>query len=241
MPVAQPKYAEIVDAITARIEDGTYQPGAAIPSEPNLMAEFHTSRPTVVRALQILKQDGWIGSEHGKGRFVNSRSAIASRQSSNHLNALINQEEAASVALLYVGPVLASARIADALKLDEGTPVIGRQRLVKSDIGPIELGYSYVPVELAHGAGIGDRDPITEGILRRLTARKNVHFSHGVERIGARRPSKDEAELLEINTRECVLTILMTALDRQGAPLAAVDVLIPTSRHELEDTFPIQP
>lgn len=71
--VPPPKYAVVVNAVQQRIEDGTYAPGAAIPSETQLMAEFDTSRPTVVRALGILQQDGWIESQQGKGRYVKGR------------------------------------------------------------------------------------------------------------------------------------------------------------------------
>jgi GntR family transcriptional regulator len=66
--VPPPKYAAVVNAVQQRIEDGTYLPGATIPSETQLMDEFKTSRPTVVRALGILQQDGWIESEQGRVR-----------------------------------------------------------------------------------------------------------------------------------------------------------------------------
>lgn len=239
LAVPQPKYVVVVNAIQQRIEDGTYPPGSAIPSEAQLTAEFGAARPTVVRALGILQQDGWIESEQGKGRYVRSRGAIASRTTPNQAAAILNQEESTATKLLKVGPVLASARVAGALDLEEGTPVIARQRLLTSDIGPLELGTSYVPVELAAGTGVGDGVVVAEGILRRISRKKGIEFDHAIERIGARLPSKEEARLLEVDSKECLLTILFTAYDRSGTPLLAVDVLIPASRHELEDSFPL--
>jgi GntR family transcriptional regulator len=35
------------------------------------------------------------------------------------------------------------------------------------------------------------------------------------------------------------LTVLLSVCDRSGTPLLTVDVLIPASRHELEDVFPL--
>ena len=240
MEVPQPKYVVVVNAIQRRIEDGSYPPGSAIPSEAQLMAEFEVSRPTAVRALGILQKDGWIDAEQGKGRYVRSRSSIASRQAPSQAGAMLRQEDLAGVKILRVGPVLATARVGGALDLESGTPVIARQRLVTSEIGPIELGTAYVPVELAAGTGIGDDSPIEEGLIRRLEHRKGVEFDHATERISARLPSKDEASALEIKTGDPVLTILFTAFDRSGAPLLVVDVIIPASRHELEDAFPLR-
>lgn len=142
--------------------------------------------------------------------------------------------------LLFVGPVLASARTAIALAIEPGTPVIARQRMVTSEIGPIELGTSYIPVDLASGTGLGEEAWITEGLLQRLEQRKGIEFDHATERISARLPSEEEATYLEVEQTECLLTILFTAFDRAGRPLVAVDVVIPASRHELEDAFPIR-
>jgi GntR family transcriptional regulator len=237
--VRPPKYAVVVNTIQRRIEDGTYAPGSAIPSEAQLMAEFKVSRPTAVRALGILQQDGWIDAEQGKGRFVRSRSAIASRRPAHEMTSQINQQEAAEVTILKAGPVLATQRVAGALGVAQGTPVIERQRLVRSDAGPVELGAFYVPIILASGTGVGDDLPIAEGILNRISRRKGIEFDHATERIGVRHATKDEAKLLEVDTKECLLNVLLTIFDRAGTALMAVDLLLPSSRHELEDTFPL--
>ena len=67
---APPKYAQIVTAIRRKIADGTYPPGSQLPSETQLVSEFAVSRPTVVRALQVLQLRGIIDREHGKGSYV---------------------------------------------------------------------------------------------------------------------------------------------------------------------------
>jgi GntR family transcriptional regulator len=117
--------------------------------------------------------------------------------------------------------------------------VIWRQRLIRSDVGPVELGAFFVPVDLASGTGIGDGTPIKEGILNRITRRKAIEFDHATERIGARHATKEEAKLLEVDSKECLLSVLLSIFDRAGTPLMAVDLLLPATRHELEDTFPL--
>ena len=57
---APPKYAQVVAEIKSRIERGQYPPGSLLPSEHQLVSDFGVSRPTIVKALSALRQDGWI-------------------------------------------------------------------------------------------------------------------------------------------------------------------------------------
>lgn len=237
---APPKYAVLVNAIQERIENGTYAPGTAIPSEAQLMAEFDISRPTVVRSLGILQQAGWIDAQHGRGRFVRARPPQGPRQMPEHAAGVLDREETAEVQLVSVRAVVAPDRAAAALGIEPGTAVIARRRLVVAkEVGPIELGTVYVPVELASGTAIGERAPIKGGVLRHLAKTKDIEFTHATERIAARPATTEESKLLQLGGRECLLSLLVTAYDRAGKPRLVVDVLIPTSRHELEDAFPI--
>ena len=74
---APPKYAQVVAEIQRRIESGEYAPGALLPSEHQLVSDFGVSRPTIVKALSSLRQDGWIDTQQGKGSFVRGRPALA--------------------------------------------------------------------------------------------------------------------------------------------------------------------
>ncbi|MFF5243684.1 winged helix-turn-helix domain-containing protein [Streptosporangium sp. NPDC000095] len=56
-----------------RIEVGDYPPGSMLLSENQLINEFGVSRPTVVAALRVLREQGWVESQQGKGRFVRRR------------------------------------------------------------------------------------------------------------------------------------------------------------------------
>ena len=71
-----PKYAQVIDELRRRIESGEYPPGSLLPSEHQLSDEFQIARPTVVRALRVLRQDGWIETQQGKGSFVRGRPAL---------------------------------------------------------------------------------------------------------------------------------------------------------------------
>lgn len=53
--MTEPKYRAIEQAIRARIADGTYPAGTALPSEDALAAEFGVTRPTVRAGLAELR------------------------------------------------------------------------------------------------------------------------------------------------------------------------------------------
>jgi GntR family transcriptional regulator len=238
--VAPPKYAVIVNAVQQRIENGAYPPGAMLPSETELMKEFGASRPIVVRAFDLLRQDGWIESRQGKGRFVLGRTARTSRRAREHPYELLDGAETAGTKLLEAGPVKAPPRAASALNVEPGTPLVARRRLVVVDgVGPVELGTAYLREDLAAGTDVGSSTPLPEGLLRHISQRKGVEFDHAAERISARIPTVEEAGTLEVGRRDPLLTVLLSVCDRAGTPLVAVDVLLPASRHELEDVFPL--
>jgi DNA-binding transcriptional MocR family regulator len=65
-----PKYLHLAQTVRRRIQDGTYPSGERIPGEHELAEEFSISRPTVVRALELLKRDGWLESRQGFGTIA---------------------------------------------------------------------------------------------------------------------------------------------------------------------------
>ena len=60
----------VADALRRAIMDRTYKPGDQLPSESQLAAQHHASRPTIRRALQDLRLKGLIETRQGKGAFV---------------------------------------------------------------------------------------------------------------------------------------------------------------------------
>lgn len=65
-----PKYLRLANQLRHAIQAGRYRDGDLLPSEPQLAREHGMSRPTVVRALELLRRDGLIESQQGRGTFV---------------------------------------------------------------------------------------------------------------------------------------------------------------------------
>jgi GntR family transcriptional repressor for pyruvate dehydrogenase complex len=69
-PDTRKLYRQVSDAILALIKSGEYEPGARLPSERDLAAEFKVSRPTIREAMIALEILGWVDSRHGSGIYV---------------------------------------------------------------------------------------------------------------------------------------------------------------------------
>jgi len=65
-----PKYAQVREILRARMEDGEYLPGMAIPSESDLADEFGIHRLTVRNAIDSLVKEGLLKPIQGKGVYV---------------------------------------------------------------------------------------------------------------------------------------------------------------------------
>jgi len=65
-----PQYRKLYEQLRSLIEDGTYRRGDLLPSENELCAAHHLTRPTVRKALDMLVNEGFILRHQGKGSIV---------------------------------------------------------------------------------------------------------------------------------------------------------------------------
>jgi DNA-binding GntR family transcriptional regulator len=63
-------YEIVANAIRERIRNGTYPPGAKIPSRTALCAEFGFSDIVIGSAMRTLKQEGLVVTLPGVGSYV---------------------------------------------------------------------------------------------------------------------------------------------------------------------------
>jgi len=68
-----PLWRQVADVIRARIDDGTYPPGRAIPSLVKLTAEFGVAQMTTLKAIRSLKDEGLLAGTPGRGTYVTER------------------------------------------------------------------------------------------------------------------------------------------------------------------------
>jgi len=71
--VRQTRYRKIYDVLKSRIQQGTYEVGAYLPSENEICTTYSITRTTARKALDELLKEGFIEKHHGKGSRVKER------------------------------------------------------------------------------------------------------------------------------------------------------------------------
>lgn len=235
-----PKYAQVIAELQRRIEGGEYPPGSLMPSEHQLSAEFAIARPTVVRALRVLRQEGWIETQQGKGSFVRGRPALARTGTVRRGQAELDRDESREPGeLISAGTARAPARVAALLDMAEGTELVRRTRLVRREGEASELVTWWLPTPLAVGTGLDGKDTLRGGVRSLLARAKDVRIDHVIEQVTARQPAGDEARLLGISRSAPVLALYISARDASGHPVLVIDIAMPGDLHELEDAYPV--
>jgi GntR family transcriptional regulator len=236
---APPKYAQVVAEIKRRIESGEYAPGELLPSEHQLVTEFGVSRPTIVKSLSALRQDGWITTEQGRGSFVRGRPALADAERTRPAHGVLELPETAlSGELVQAGVKVAPPHVVALLGLKPGAKAFLRQRLLSEEGEPAELASAWLPLDLASGTDLASPELLDESIRHHLQAKKRVRFDHAVEQISARRPDGEEAALLHVSGDAPLLNVIVTVYDAAARPLQVSDIVLPGDQHEIHDAYP---
>src|SRR5574339_565814 len=144
-----PLYYQLKMHIESQIRSGIWQPGDQVPSESDLGEKFHVSRTTVRQALGELVNQGLLTRVQGKGTFV-AHPRI--RQRLNRLTGFTEDFQARLMKpasqVLRQGKEPALSRVASALRIAEGIPVIVLERLRLADDLPMAVEVSYLRVDL---------------------------------------------------------------------------------------------
>lgn len=123
----QSRYAALAAALRARVIDGEWPAGTALPAETRLAAEHGVALGTLRRALELLAEQGVIERHHGKGTFV--RSGLAGAPMLRFFRFGAGDGEVPQSRIVSRQPVVAAAEVARRLGIARGDPVLKLQRL----------------------------------------------------------------------------------------------------------------
>ncbi|MFK3981045.1 GntR family transcriptional regulator [Micromonospora sp. NPDC050397] len=245
------QYEQIADLLRGRILDGTYPPGAALPSEPELSAELGVSRVTVNRAVGMLRASGLVRVRRGAGTFVRSlprivrdaRARYARRTHGTGAGAV----EVAALQLrshtVYreIGRIGARPEVVAALRLPEGEDVLVRRRILFANDEPTQLADSYYAWSIAGGSPLEQADTGIGGSYSRL-AEMGYDIVRFSEDVNIRMPSDNERKLLDLDAGQPVFDIVHIAWTTEDAPIEAAFHVMPghlwTLRYDWDDPKP---
>jgi GntR family transcriptional regulator len=245
----RPAYKQIADHLRDLITQGELAPGESLPSERALMEAYGAARGTVRQAINVLKVEGLIHVEHGRGSYVRPappvRRLASDRFARRHREAgkaaFLAESESESrepaVEMLRLGRSKAPADIAVRLGLEEGAPVLIRHRRYLADGQPLELATSYVPWELANGTAMTHKNSGPGGIYARIEELGH-RLDHFTEDVSARMPSPDESRTLRLGAGVPVFQLIRTAYDTKGQPVEVCDTVMAANRYLLSYELP---
>jgi GntR family transcriptional regulator len=239
-------YRQVADRLREGIASGEYAPGAALPSESKLVAEYRVSRVTARRALAELQLDGLARPEHGRGWIVRRRPPV--RRLGSDRFARRREGKAAftvdmeanqipfSVDVLYVGKGPMPVELAPRLGVRAGAQVVVRRRRYLADGQPIEYATSYIPKDIASGTAIVEENTGPGGIYARMEDQGLV-FERYEEEIAARMPTEEEARALDLPAGAPVLHLVRTAI-ASGRPVEVCDTVMDAAAFVLDYRLP---
>jgi GntR family transcriptional regulator len=213
-----PLYAQIKDALRARILDGTYAPHSQMPSEYELCAMFDVSRITVRQALGDLQKEGLLFKLHGKGTFVSKPKAFQNVTSlQGFAEAMSSMGYEIVNQLRSVRFVKADRQVAARLDVPESSRVaeIHRVRLLNRE--PVSVEITWLPEAL--GKRIAGADLETRDIFLILENDCGVPLGHADVAIDAILADDDIAKALRVEEGSPVLRIERLTHDAKGKPI----------------------
>ena len=219
-PVASgiPLYRQIEADLRERIRGGGLRPGAQVPPEPELMAEYGVSRATVRQALVGLVAEGLLEIRRGLGTYVTARRFEHTIGGFYSFSREIERHgllPGTRVLDLRTQPAADDA--AEALGLLPGTPVVALRRLRLAGPDPLVVETSHLPA--ARFPGLERVDFSNVRLYDTLLNGYGCRPTRARETFEPVLLTADEAALLDQRRGEPALRVERIAFDQDDVPI----------------------
>lgn len=243
-----PAFRQVAADLRGKITAGQYEPGARLPSERELVESYGVSRPTIPDAVNVLRSEGIVVAEHGRGVFVRRPSKIqrlARSRLSRQARQLDQGAFLADAAAAGFNPSSsvkirfepASERVALHLGVQPGAEVTVRDRVMRADGAIVQLAVSRFPRAFTRDTVLEQVDTGPGGTYARLEEAGH-RIDSFTEHVGARMPEPQEASVLQLGPGVPVITVTRLAIADNGIPLEISDIVLPGDRYELSYQWP---
>jgi GntR family transcriptional regulator len=225
-----PLYHQAAQALERAIEDERLPRGSKLDGELELAEQLGISRPTMRAALKQLVDKGLLIRRRGIGTIVATKPVRRAIALTSLYDDLKESGREPRTHVLNFEETPCPPEIAEHLGLGPTTPVLHFDRLRIADSHPIAHMRNFVPVGLL---GIEKEDLERTGLYD-LFRESGITPHVATQRVGARKAGTEEAELLEIEPGDPVLTMTRTAYDTSGRPIEYGSHSYPAESYWLE-------
>ncbi|MCS0639297.1 GntR family transcriptional regulator [Streptomyces sp. LP05-1] len=219
IPSGLPPYRRIAAQIKARIERGELRPGERIPSVREIMSGEGVSVGTATRVAAVLRAEGYAETIPGIGTVARMPSKITTGPDRLQLQRTTGSgfKPGERVEIISAELVSAAGEVADALEVEEGSPVIQRRRRYLDEDGIVALSTSWLLGELAQAApeliSTGPLPKMTFGLIEDRTGRRAVKRR---DVVSVRAVPEGVAELLDVAPGTLTLSMANLYWDQHG-------------------------
>ena len=236
----QARYRQVAAELRAAIKRGDYPAGEALPSQPELARQYGLNQTSINRAIAVLRAEGLVRVEHGRGAFVQEVPTVKRVRRIPHGGtsggSFAAEMRSAGLEprapLVDLATVPAPEEVAARLQIPGGDPVVRRTRHMFASDRPVQLAVSYIPLAIAGSEDIALPDTGPTGLYARL-AERGFPVKRFVEEIEARRPRAEEASFLELTEAQQVLEVVRIAYTADGTPVETVINVFPSQQWRL--------
>lgn len=241
----------IADDLRAKMELGELAPGEQIPTYDELARQYMCSLGAVRKAVDLLKQQGLLISEQGRGVFVRKRTRVGRRGMDRYSRSVWSRGESILVAeaaeqghdasqlIRYLGTVPAPAAVAERLGIETGDDVFARRRTTYVEGRANQLADSYYPLAIAKAVpAITEEDTGPGGGFARIEE-AGIRLARIREEIALRMPTGPEIGVLRLPAGTPVAELIRTVHDTKGQPVEVMVAVIAGDMVSFDYEFPV--
>ncbi len=246
----QPESQRVAADIRARILSGEFAPGALLPSEREFIERYNVGKTTVAKVISLLRAEGLVESQRGRGTFVRRPAAIirhghdryARRHREGGKAPFRAEVEAqgcqARVDVTGIDIIEAPQWVTDLLSSAPRTRTVRRQNVYRVDDEPVQQVITYIPAAIAEGTSLETEVPKPGGIYAALEDLGHT-LTRMTEDVTTRMPTPEEREILSLDVGTPVLDLVHVSYDADDEPIDVSQFILHGRRNQLTYELPV--
>ncbi|WP_422769442.1 GntR family transcriptional regulator [Plantactinospora sp. WMMC1484] len=236
-------HRQIAAQLRARIRNGDWAAGDRLPSIPAIAEMFGVAKQTVQRAIDQLRVEGVLITKPGSGTYVRGTRRRLNRLSrgryGGHRGYHADLAARYRQQLVQVGRAPAPPEVADAFGVPDGTELVVRRHLVRTEEVPVEVGASWFRTDDAAGTSLERMEAYGRPLYQEAEEAIGRRYVSATDQISARQPSREEAEILQIRPDTPVLHLLHVAYDAAHRPIEVAQATWPGPMTTLTEQYQV--